>query len=303
VAEDLGFFADQGIALDQIFFPSASEVIPALTRGDVDAAIVGVNPATLNALAGNFGIHVVADAGSQAAGFPANVLVVAKEMAGSVRSAADLRGKKVGLTPPGAGTASGFMLSKYLAQANLTLNDVDLVALNFPDQVAALSNHSVDAAMMTEPFATRTIQTGSGALLATGDQMAPGQQVVVMVYTDRFVNTQRDDGVRLMTAYLRGLRAYLAAFSSGDQRDRIIQILTSRTDIKDAQLWTAIYPTGANPDGTLNVQSMADSQTYFQGLGLVQTPADLSKVIDTSFTQAAVQALGPGPTPAPPKRS
>ena len=303
VADDLGYFADQGITLDQIFFPSASEVIPALTKGDVDAAVVGVNPATLNALAGNFGLHIVADGGSQSPGFPANVLVAAKEVASSIKGPADLRGKKVALTPPGAGTASGYMLSKYLAQANLTLNDVDLVALNFPDQVAALTNHSVDAAMMTEPFATRSIQTGSGALIATGDQMAPGQQVVVIVYTDRFVTTQRDDGVRLMTAYLRGLRAYLAAFSTGDQRDRIIQILTTRTDIKDPQLWMSIYPTGANPDGTVNVQSIADSQTYFQGLGLVQNPADLNKVVDTSFTQAAVQALGPGPTPAPPKHS
>jgi NitT/TauT family transport system substrate-binding protein len=194
------------------------------------------------------------------------------------------------------------MLSRYLAQASLSLSDVDVVPLNFPDQVAALTNHSVDAALMAEPFATRTIQSGGGALLVTGDQVVPGQQVVGMVYTDRFATTQHDDGVRFMLAYLRGLRTYLGAFSTGEQRDRVIQILTTKTDIKDPQLWSSMYPTGANPDGQLNVQSVADSQTYFQQLGLVQNPAELSKVVDTSFVQAALQTLGPAPTPAPPKR-
>src|SRR5258707_3300939 len=42
-------------------------------RGDVEAAAVGINPATLNALAGNFGIKIVADTATQFPGFPLNV--------------------------------------------------------------------------------------------------------------------------------------------------------------------------------------------------------------------------------------
>ena len=57
-----------------------------------------------------------------------------------------------------------------------------------------------------------------------------------------------------------------------------------------------MYPTGVNPDGTVNVQSIADTQAYFQKLGLVQNPVDLSKAVDTSFVQAAVRTLGPGPS-------
>ena len=112
VADAMGYFADQGIALDEVFFPSASEVIPALSKGDVDAAVVGINPATLNALAGNFNLHLVADGGSQPTGYPVNVFVVAKEVAGAIHGPADLRGRKIATTPPGPGTASGFMLSR-----------------------------------------------------------------------------------------------------------------------------------------------------------------------------------------------
>src|SRR5438309_7707286 len=80
IGEAYGYFAEQGISIDFIAFPSASEVIPAITRGDVEAAAVGINPATLNALAGNFGIKIVADTATQFPGFPLNVMVVTKEM-------------------------------------------------------------------------------------------------------------------------------------------------------------------------------------------------------------------------------
>jgi NitT/TauT family transport system substrate-binding protein len=300
---ELGYFNDQGINFDEVFFPSASEVIPALTRGDVDAAVVGVNPATLNALASNFGIRIVADGGSQPPGYALNVFVKSREVASSINGPADLRGHKIALTPPGVGTASGYMLSRYLAKANLTLNDVDVVPLNFPDQVAALTNHSVDVAQMAEPFAARVIRGGGGELLISGDNVEPNQQVAVVVYTDRFVSSQPDLANKLMVAYLRGVRTYMDAMGVGTDRDRVVSILMQKTDIKDPQVWADMYPPGSNPDGTVNVQSIIDTQTYFQKLGLVQNPVDVPKMVDTSFVQAAVRTLGPAPTPAPPKRA
>ena len=98
------------------------------------------------------------------------------------------------------------------------------------------------------------------------------------------------------------MRAYVDAFSAGKDRDRVIQILMEKTDLKDPQLWIDMYPTGVQPDGTINVQSIADTQAYFQKLGLVQNPVELSKAVDTSFIQAAVKTLGSVGPPPPPKR-
>ena len=301
LADAMGFFAEQGIAVDYVMFPSASEVIPAATRGDVDAAGVGINPATFNALAGNFGIKLVADTATQFPGFPLNVLVVAKEMAGTIKGPGDLKGHKIALTPPGLGTASGLLLSKYLGQANLTPADVDIVPLPFPDQVAALTNRSVDAALMAEPFATQVIKSGVATFLIGTDKVLPGHQVTGLIYTDHFMSTQHDVAVGWMTAYLRGVRVYMGAFGgTATDRDKVIQILTQKTDIKDAQLWADMVPTGSSPDGQLNLQSIAESQAYFQKLGLVQNTPAPDTLVDTSFAQAAVKALGPGPTPVPP---
>jgi NitT/TauT family transport system substrate-binding protein len=302
IAEEMGFFAEQGIAINYILFPSASEVIPSITKGQVDAAAVGINAATLNALAQNFGIKLVADTGTQFPGFPLNIIVVTNEMAGTIKGPADLKGHKIALTPPGLGTASGFLLSKYLAQANLTPNDVDIVPLNFPDQVAALTNRSVDAGMMAEPFATQVVKQNIGKVLTGTDTVLPGYQVTGLLYTDKFMSNSHDVASGFMIAFLKGVRVYMDAFGGNAiNRDQVIQIMTKRTDIKDAQLWAEMTPTGSSPDGAVDLPSITASQDYFKGLGLVQVTPDPSTFVDTSFAQNAVKVLGPGTPPVPPK--
>ncbi len=302
IAEEMGFFAEQGIAIDYVQFPSASEVIPSITKGAVDVAAVGINPATLNALASNFGIKLVADTGTQFPGFPLNVMVVTNEMAGTIKGPADLRGHKIALTPPGMGTASGFLLSKYLAQANLTPNDVDIVPLGFPDQVAALTNRSVDAAMMAEPFATQVVKLNVAQVLTGTDTVLPGYQVTGLLYTDKFMSSSHDVASGFMIAFLKGVRVYMDAFGGNAvNRDQVIQIMIKRTDIKDAQLWSDMTPTGSSPDGAVDLPSIAESQAYFKGLGLVQSTPDPATLVDTSFAQNAVKVLGPGNPPVAPK--
>ncbi len=301
IAEEMGFFAEQGIAINYVQFPSASEVIPSITRGDVDVAAVGINPATLNALAANFGIKLVADTGTQFPGFPLNIMVVTTEMAGTIKGPADLKGHKIALTPPGLGTASGFLLSKYLAQAGLTPNDVDIVPLGFPDQIAALTNRSVDAAMMAEPFATQVVKQNIAKVLTGTDKVLPGYQVTGLLYTDKFIKTQHDLAQGYMVAFLKGVRVYMAAFGgTATNRDQVIQIMTKRTDLKDPQLWIDMTPTGSSTDGRVDLPSIAESQAYFKSLGLVQSTPDPATLVDTSFAEAAVKVLGPGPTPVPP---
>lgn len=302
VADGLGFFTEEGIDLQYVSFGSASDIVPALSRGDLDVADAGINPATFNALGRNIAMKLVADKGSQPLGYPINIFVVAKDMADAIKGPADLKGRKVAVTPPGQGTATGFTLSKYLAQANLTLGDVDIVPLSFPEQVAALTNRSVDAALMAEPFASAVLGSGVGTLLTTTDRIAPDQQFSAIVYTDRFIAGSRDLGVRWMRAYIRGIRAYLAAFGNGTDKDRVIQTLTEKTNITDPRVWAQIFPVGLNPNGELNAQSIADSAAFFQTLGLVQTVPDVNAIIDSSFTAAAIQGLGSASMPAPPSR-
>lgn len=293
IADGLGYFAQQGLALSYVDFGSASEVMPALARGDLDIGDVGINPALFNAVARGFGIKLVADKGSMPPGFGFTSMVVATQLADTIKGPANLKGHTLAMTPPGLGTSNGFVLNKYLGSVNLTPNDVQIVPIAFPDQIVALANRSIDAAIMAEPFATRAVQNGSGTRLATFDQIDPGQQVAGLVYSDAFIAQHHDLAVAWMTAYVRGIRTYNAAFVNGVDKDRIVSILADKTGIQDTALWGSMIPAGLNVDGKLNEQSVADAAKYFQSIGLTPEVPAVSTYVDNSFTEAAVQALGP----------
>src|SRR5260370_42640013 len=104
----------------------------------------------------------------------------------------------------------------------------------------------------------------------TADAVLHGLQVTGLFYTNKFITNRRDIAVGFMTAYLKGVRTYMAAFGGNAvDRDKVIQILTQRTDIKDPQLWADMMPTGSSPDGLVNLQSIDESQAYFGKLRMV----------------------------------
>lgn len=64
------------------------------------------------------------------------------------------------------------------------------------------------------------------------------------------------------------------------------------TNIKDAALLDRMVPQYVNPDGYINAKSIAEDQDYFVAKGQLKEKADLSKVIDNTFVDYAVQKLG-----------
>ena len=72
-----------------------------------------------------------------------------------------------------------------------------------------------------------------------------------------------------------------------------MQILTRHTVVKDPKDYDLMRPAGLDPDGQLVLQSIRDDLAYYERVGLVRERIDLSRVIDTSFQEYAVQQLGP----------
>ena len=103
---------------------------------------------------------------------------------------------------------------------------------------------------------------------------------------------QPDAARRWMAAYLRGTRAYLDAVTSGTDRDGINAILAKHTAVKDLALLAKIAPTGFDPNGRMEIKSLEADQDWFLKLGLQQGRADLGKVIDYQYVDAAVARLG-----------
>ena len=95
-----------------------------------------------------------------------------------------------------------------------------------------------------------------------------------------------------MVAYLRGARDFVDAFRHNRDRAGVIQVLIENTPIKDPVLYDLMVPSGIDPDGNLNVESMEFDQDWYLARGYIRERIELSRVVDMRFRDAALQRIG-----------
>jgi NitT/TauT family transport system substrate-binding protein len=100
-----------------------------------------------------------------------------------------------------------------------------------------------------------------------------------------------------MRAYIRAVRFYNGALENGrlegTNADEVIAILSEATPIKSRDIYKLITPTGMNPDGRVNKESLAYDLAFYTEQGLIKGTVNLDDAVDSSFVEAAVKELGP----------
>jgi ABC-type nitrate/sulfonate/bicarbonate transport system substrate-binding protein len=143
VALKKGFFAAEGLTVDDRKFASGVDTRNAMVGGAIDIGTVGITPFIVGASRGELvALATVCYAGKTA-------LVMARSGSG-VKTIADLRGKRIASQ---VGSTLDDVFKKRIGpEANLTEKDYQIINVKFSDQVSALAAGSVDAMLNLEPF-------------------------------------------------------------------------------------------------------------------------------------------------------
>jgi NitT/TauT family transport system substrate-binding protein len=290
IAVEKGYFKDQGISLDLQTFQSAANMVAPLGTGELDAGGGAPSAGLYNAIDRGVNMRIVADKGSLTAGHGYEAVIVRKALADKVKSAKDMKGLKISIAA--RDIVPEYSLDQYLRTGGLTVKDVEVTPLAFPDMIAALANGAIDVAVPTEPTATRILDAGTGVLITRTDVIVPGEQTAVILFSEKLAGN-KDVAVRFMKAYLLGARFYTDAFDKKDaaKRTEAIAILAKATKLDPALLERVVVP-GIDPNGAVNVKSLDAAQQYFVTKGSQAKALDMAKVVDASFADAAVKALG-----------
>ncbi|TMC29604.1 MAG: ABC transporter substrate-binding protein [Chloroflexi bacterium] len=291
IADAKGYFKEQGITLDLQTFQSAANMTTPLGTGELDAGGGAPSAGLFNAIGRGVNIRIVADKGSLTPGHGYEAVIVRKDLAERVKSAKDMKGLKVSIAAQDI--VPEYSLDAFLRTGGLTIKDITVVPLAFPDMIAALANKAIDVAVPTEPTATRILDAGTGVLITRTDVVVPGEQTAVILYSEKFAAQNKDAAVRFMKAYLQGARFYNDAFDKKDpaKRKEAIDILAKGTKLDAALIERVVLP-GIDPNGAVNTKSLDAAQQYFVQKGSQTKAIDMSKVVDTSFAEAAVKELG-----------
>jgi NitT/TauT family transport system substrate-binding protein len=290
-----GYWRDAGLDVKFVNFDSAARMIAPLASGDLDAAAGGPSAGLYNAIARNIGIRIVADKSATPPGRHSQTLLVRKALidSGRVKTLADLKGLKIATAAPGS-SAIG-TLNRIYKLTGMAPTDIERVYLGFPQQIVALQNGAADVAFPTEPFASEAVRRGYAVPFMTDDQIYPGHQISVMIYSDRFRTQRTEVAMRFMRAYLRSVRAQNASIVDGHLAGRdaeeFVSLIAENTPVKDKAFIRAINLSYADDNGRVNVDSLKEDFGVFRAEGLIEGKISVDDALDPSFTQAAVTTL------------
>lgn len=292
LAEALGYFKAYNIEVEWVTFINSDDMLPAIAAGQLDVA-GGISSASLfNAVAQGFDVRIISDKGHAVETGSYFTLVIRKDLADQVRDYSDLKGLTVAYSAQDA--VDHYMTVKALEAGGLGPEDVELVVIqDFAQMLAGLATGAIDVAMEIEPLITSGVEQGIIERFLDTSVYLPDAQVAVVLASPQFV-ADREVALRFMLAYLKGLRDFNDVFFHGrGDRERVVQVMTEYTLLKDPELWSRVQPPGLDPDGGVNVESLVDQYEFYKANGALVGEVDPRQVIDLSLAQEAVAILGP----------
>lgn len=299
IAQERGYFQQQGLAVDFDVFTSAVDMVAPVTRNEIQVSSTAPSVGLINALNRDIPLRVVASIGTLTPGHEFLTMVIRKDLidSGTYKSVADLKGRTIAIVSPGSGTEPA--IDAALQANGLKMTDVKFVNLTFVDMQAGLQNKSIDAAFDIEPLVTAAERLGLGQRAKDFAQYYPNHQTAILAYAPDFAEKDRDAANRWMVAFLRGTRDFVDAFEYGKgDKESIIGYAMKYIKINDRSVFDTVQFPDFRSDGRIYSESMVRDQDWWFDHGELKQKIDMSKILDYSFVDAAQKTLGPYQKPS-----
>ncbi|GAA2350439.1 ABC transporter substrate-binding protein [Dactylosporangium salmoneum] len=251
LTEQLGYFKAEGIDVQLLTEPSGASAENVLIAGDVQG-VIGFYDHTIDLQTKGKCITSVV----QLSDVPGEVEIVAAGKADQIKSPADFKGRKLGITSSGSSTD---FLTQYLAtKGGLQNGDYTTVKAGAGQTfIAAIDNGGIDAGMTTDPTAAQLTTTGKGKVLLdmrteAGTRAAlGGLYPASSLYMDcAWVQSHREAVQKLANAFVKTLR-----WIKAHKPDEIAAKMPAEYSAGNAQLY---------------VKAVTDSIGMFNGDGVMK---------------------------------
>jgi NitT/TauT family transport system substrate-binding protein len=225
VADKKGYFLERGMKVEPILVTTGAGVVGAVMGGSADIGYAGSLPiisARVQGLPLKFFSGLALDQGPD----HYTLVYLANPKAG-IKSVRDLKGKVVAMN---ARSGQCELIAKLrLAEAGMSLDDVKVTTIPFPQMQAALQLGSVDAACTNDPFLTSMRQAGLNAIVMKGlvkqDVLSTPHMHSGLFATDKWLADNKD----VALAFRASLDRAIKEIESNDKEAR--QILAEYTKV------------------------------------------------------------------------
>lgn len=290
LAQQEGFFAEQGIDVEFVKFTSATQALLPLAQGDLDVVYGSINAGLINAVAGNVSLRIVAGNSYVGRESEAPAIVVRRDLydSGALDTVAELAGKRIAMSCTGC--MSDFAMAQILGSAGLTLDDMTISRLSLEEIIAAFENRAIDAAFLSSPTITQAQSMGYTITLEPASDFTPDFQYGFVMFGPTLIKGNPEAGKRFMIAFLEAVKQW-----DQGKTERNLQLaeeftgLDRETLLKDS--WPPVYL-----DGRIDTESLLTFQDWAYDSGYLDKKVTEEQLIDTRFIDYANEVLEATPT-------
>jgi NitT/TauT family transport system substrate-binding protein len=271
-----------GVRIEERMFPKGPDIMPAIVAGEIDMAALASDGA-ISGRANGVPIYVVA-------GFAKGGARLVAQADSGIKTLADLKGKKVGVT---RGGAQELLLLAELDKAGLTWSDkpgkdVEIIYLAFADLNQALAAKQIDAMCQSEPQSSQAINKKFGVEILKPYDTAMGEPYRLLVMTEKLYNEKKDVAQRVMKCFVESTALFNKdpALAEKYVREQMFKGQITPQDFKDAM---------DNADYTYEVSpEHIDVTTSFMqkyGVGRMSKPPKAAEWVRVDLVKNAMAEL------------
>lgn len=292
IAQERGYFKDEGIDLTFRYFQAAQPIAAAAVAGDIDVGVTALTGGFFN-LAEKGTLKVIGGAMHEEKGYEGSAILVSnKAFDAGLTSIDKLPGHSLAITQ--YGSSFHYIMGRIAEEHGFDLKSVTLRPVQqIANMVAAVTSDQVDATIAIASVAKPLAASGQVHILGWVGDMVPYQLTAVFT-TPAMIADKPDLLKHFAAAYQHGVADYRDAFLRLDAAGH--PVVDAKTDAAVALLTKYVFTGDPNArqkilsgvgyydaGGALDVKDVENQVRWFKAQGLVKGDMDPAAMLDTHF--------------------
>lgn len=290
-ALERGYFKEAGVDVRVESIDSLSKAMALLATNQIQIAQGGINAGYFNAVGQGLPVVLALESGSTPV---YHNFAVRTDLKDQIRTPADLKGRAVAVS--GVGSLSHYELASLMESVGMTLGDVDVKVLSFPQMISALANRAIDVGVLFAPFSDAAYAQKIAVPWIDPEhgyvKVLPMTSLAYMA-SSQWIAQNREASQKVFTALLRASRDYCQAYHGAPIRQAFLDLMVQHGLGKNRAQLDKMQWQARSVDGRVNRASIADLQRIYKKEGLLPSDPKLDQLIDERIANSASQALGP----------
>jgi len=294
VAQDMGFYKDEGLDAQLVWFDAAQPVAVAAASGDIDFGSTGMTAAFLN-LAAQGTLKIIGAGTWEHKGFQSIGFMVSNQAyAAGVHSLKDMKGHSVGLTQ--VGTPLHYNIALALEANGVDLKTVRIVPLQSnPNVASAIKGGQVDAAVQTSANIYPLVERGDAKLLGWASDFKQGQSEATFANT-KFANEHPETVKKFLAAFRKAEATWDSGFVDKDGKrvadlpmgKKLMEIASKNLGASPEVLARGIpyY----DPQSRVALPDVQRAIDWYYAQGMIKEKLDAASLVDKRFALFAQPA-------------